>query len=87
MLDAKAFANATAVVMAIFYIACVFLSYISPDLLFNLAQSWIHTLNLEAARVTFTPDLGSMIFGLITAVGLTWATTYGTISLYNKWAK
>ena len=87
MLNAKVFANATATVMVIFYIVCVLLSYISSDLLFNLAQSWIHTLNLEVARTTFTPNLGSMFFGLVTAVGLTWVTTYGTISLYNKWAK
>lgn len=87
MLNAKAFANAASVVMAVFYIACVVLSYISPDLLFSLAQSWIHTLNLEAARTTFTPNLGSMLIGFVTAVGLTWITTFGTISLYNKWAK
>lgn len=87
MLNAKAFANATSVVMAVFYIACVVLSYISSDLLFSLAQSWIHTLNLEVARVAFMPELGSMLFGLVTAVGLTWVTTYGTIWLYNKWAK
>lgn len=87
MLNATAFANATSAVMAVFYIACVALSLISPDLLFSLAQSWMHTLNLEVARTTFTPNLGSMVFGFITAVGLTWITTYGTISLYNKWAK
>ena len=87
MLNAKAFANATAVVMAGFYIGCVVLSYISSDLLFTLAQSWIHTLNLEAARTTFMPDLGSMLFGLITAVGLTWLTTYAVIWLYNRFAK
>lgn len=87
MLNEKAFANAASAVMAVFYIACVTLSYISPDLLFSLAQSWIHTLNLEAARVAFTPNLGSMLFGLVTAVGLTWVTTYATIALYNKWAK
>ena len=87
MLNAKAFANATAVVMAGFYIACVVLSYISSDLLFSLAQSWIHTLNLEAVRTTFTPNLGSMIFGLVTAMGLTWLTTYAVIWLYNRWVK
>lgn len=87
MLNAKAFANSASAVMAVFYIACVVLSYIAPDVLFSLSQSWIHTLNFEAARTTFSPDLGSLIYGLVTAVGLTWITTYGTIALYNKWAK
>ena len=87
MLNAKAFANATSTVMAVFYIACVVLSYIGSDLLFSLAQSWIHSLNLEAARTTFSPNMGSILFGFITAVGLTWITTYATIVLYNRWAK
>lgn len=87
MLNAKAFANAAAVVMAVFYIACVALSYISSDLLFSLAQSWVHTLNLEVARVAFMPELGSILFGFVTAVGLTWVTTYATIWLYNRLAK
>lgn len=87
MLNAKAFANAASAVMAVFYIACVVLSYVYPDLLFVLAQSWIHTLNLEVARTTFAPNLGSMLFGFVTTVALTWVATYGTISLYNKWVK
>lgn len=87
MLDAKAFANATSVVMAAFYIACVVLSYVAPDILFGLAKSWMHTINLEAAKTAFTPDLGLLLYGFISATGLTWITTYGTISLYNKWAK
>ncbi|MDO8619279.1 MAG: DUF5676 family membrane protein [Candidatus Daviesbacteria bacterium] len=87
MLNAKAFANAASVVMTVFYIGCVVLSYFSSDLLFTLAQSWIHTLNLEAARITFSPNIGTMLLGLVTAVGLTWVTTYGTIILYNRWEK
>lgn len=87
MLNAKAFANAASAVMAVWVVACALLSYMAPDLLFSIAQSWMHTVNLESAKATFAPNLGSLILGLVSAVGLTWITTYGTISLYNKWAK
>lgn len=87
MLNAKAFANATSAVMGIWVVFCALLSYIAPDLLFSLAQSWMHTINLETVKTTQSPSLGSLILGFATAVGLTWITVYGTISLYNKWAK
>lgn len=86
MLNAKAFANAAATVMAIWVVACALLSYMAPNLLFNVAQSWMHTINLELVKATFSPNLGLILWGLLSAVGLTWITTYGTISLYNKWA-
>jgi len=58
-----------------------------PDLLFAVAQSWMHTINLNLVKANFSPDLGSIILGLVSAVVLTWVTTYGTIELYNRWAK
>ena len=87
MLNAKAFANAASAVMAVWVIVCVILAYIAPDLLFAVAQSWTHTMNLEAVRSTFNPNIGTLVFGFISAVGLTWVTTYATIALYNQWAK
>lgn len=87
MLNAKAFANAASAVMAIWVVACALLSYMAPDILFTIAQSWMHTINLESVKATFAPSLGSLLWGLLSAVGLAWITTYGTISLYNKWAK
>ncbi len=87
MLNAKAFANAASVVMAIWVVACAALSYIAPDLLFGIAQSWTHNINLEAVRTTVSPNIGLVLWGLITATGLTWITTYGVVTLYNKWAK
>lgn len=87
MLNPKAFANAASAVMGVWVIACLILSLIVPDLLFTVAQSWMHTINLEVVKTTFNLNFGSVVLGLITAVGLTWVTTYGTIVLYNKWAK
>ncbi len=87
MLNAKVFANAAAAVMGVWVLVCALLSYLAPDLLFSVAQSWMHTINLETVKSTFSPDLGLMIVGFVTAVGLTWITTFGVISLYNKWTK
>lgn len=87
MLNAKAFANATASVMGIWVIGCAILSLIAPDILFAVAQSWMHNINLQVVKTTFNPDFGSLLLGFVTAVGLTWATTYGTITFYNRWAK
>lgn len=87
MLDAKAFANATAAVVAVWVVACAVLVYIAPDLLFTLAQSWTHGMNLAPLRTSLTPNLGSVLFGLVAASGLTWVTTYATVTLYNRFAK
>ena len=87
MLNANAFANAAAAVMAVWIITCALLAYVAPDLLFTVAQSWTHAMNLEILRSTFAPNIGSLLVGLVSAVGLTWLTTYGTITLYNKWVK
>lgn len=86
MLNSKAFANAAAAVMAVWVIACVLLSYLAPDLLFAVAQSWMHTINLDLVKATFSPNLGSIILGIVSAVALTWVTTYATVELYNKWS-
>jgi len=39
------------------------LSYIAPDLLFTVAQSWMHIISLETVKATFNPNLGSILFG------------------------
>lgn len=87
MLNAKAFANAVTAVTAVFYIICAALSYIAPDLIFSIAKSWMHTINIESVRVPFNPDLATLLWGLISMSVITWVTTYAAIALYNKWAK
>ena len=87
MLNAKALANAAAAVMALWVIGCAVLAYLAPDLLFLVSQSWTHTINLQALRSELSPDPGSLVFGFVTAVGLTWITAYAVIVLYNRWAR
>lgn len=87
MLDAKVFANAASAVMAVWVLGCALLAYVAPDLLFTIAQSWTHNINLEAVRTTINPNFGSLVLGLVSATGLTWVTTYTVVWLYNRWAK
>ncbi len=87
MLNSKAFANATTAVMAVFYVVCALLSFVAPDVIFGLAKSWMHTVNLESVKTSFSADLGSLLYGFVSATALTWLTTYATIWLYNRLAK
>lgn len=87
MLNEKAFANAASAVVAVWFMVCWLLSLLIPNFIFSIGQSWMHTVNLSAAKTTLTLDLGSFIVGIVTLVGLTWVTTYATVVLYNRWSK
>ena len=87
MLNAKAFANAVTIVTAVFYIACAALSFFAPNLIFSISRSWMHTVNLESVKAAFNPDLGTLLFGIITISVISWVTTYATIYLYNNFKK
>lgn len=87
MLNAKAFAHAATFVTAVFYIACLVLTYVAPDLVFGIAQSWMHSVNLNSLKAPGTINFGTALWGLVTISALTWVTTYATIALYNSWAK
>ena len=87
MLNAKAFAHAATVVMAVFYVVCASLSYFVPDLIFSISKSWMHTISLESVKAPFSPDLGLLLWGIISLSVVTWVTTYITIALYNRWAR
>lgn len=87
MLKPIAFANAVTVITAISYIICVLISYLAPDFVFGIAQSWIHSLNLESIKSTAQISFGSFVYGSVTISVITWVTAYASIVLYNKWAK
>lgn len=87
MLNAKAFAHAATVVTTVFYLACWLVSVTAPDLIFAIAKSWFHSINIESLQASIPMPLETVILGLITISALTWMTTYATIWLYNQWAK
>ena len=86
MLNAKAFAHAVTAVTAVVYVICRLLSVLVPDLLFGLAQAWVHTLSLESMKTSQAVPFGSFVVGLVTLSALAWVVTYATIWLYNRWA-
>lgn len=86
-LNSIAFANAAAAITALFYIGCTLLSLLAPDFIIGLAQSWVHSLNLEALKALNGFSFSAALWGLVTISALTWATTWATIELYNRWVK
>jgi len=84
MLKPIAFANAIATAGIFGYMVCIVLSVVVPDLVFNIGQSWLHTLNLSVIRTTEAMDIGSALIGAITFGGLTWVASYLGVTLYNK---
>lgn len=87
MLNTKAFANATTIVMSVFYIVCWLLSTLAPNLIFGISKAWLHSINIESLKTTTSMSYGTVLWGLISISVLTWVTTYATIWLYNKLVK
>ncbi|OGH15138.1 MAG: hypothetical protein A2860_00075 [Candidatus Levybacteria bacterium RIFCSPHIGHO2_01_FULL_37_33] len=80
-------ANAVTLTLLVFYFACALLSFIAPDFVLSIGQSWIHTLNLEAARPTSQISLTGVIFGAVTFGVSVWVVVYLTAFLYGKLEK
>ncbi len=87
MLKPIALANTAAVVGGIAFAVCGLLAYVAPDLLLWIANSWFHTLNLEAVRATSPMDFVTFLFGIVTFVVYMWVIFFAGAYLYNKWAK
>ena len=77
-------ANAVTLALLVFYFACVILSFIAPDFLLSIGQSWVHTLNLEAARATSQMSISGVVFGAVTFGASVWVVVYLSAFLYNK---
>ena len=50
MLNAKAFANASTLVLLAVYVVCRVVSLVAPDFLFSIAKSWFHTISVDSLR-------------------------------------
>jgi hypothetical protein len=78
-------ANALATVVGAGYILCRLIAAIAPEFLFNVGQSWLHTVNLAPLRTTSPMPAGMFVLGLVTSVIVSWVTTYATAALYKLW--
>ena len=87
-LEVVPLANAAAVVALAAYLICAALSYLAPDLLMWVFQSWAHSLALESLRTTgptFRP--AELVVGLVTFGGTVWLATAAVVRLYNAWTR
>ncbi len=75
-------ANAFAVTIGIFYVACRILVFLFPGLLFSIAQTWFHGIALtEGAPTSLT--LSAFVLGLISSVVAAWFSAYLFLYIRN----
>ena len=79
-------ANVLATVVGAGYILCRLVAAIAPEFLFNVGQSWFHTVNLAPLRATGPMSTQMFVLGLVTSVVVSWIVTYVTAELYERWA-
>lgn len=87
MVRSTVLANAVATVVGVGYVLCRLVAAVAPQFLFDVGQSWFHTLNLEPVRATRSMSMGMFVLGLVTSVIVSWVGTYATADLYTRWAK
>jgi hypothetical protein len=80
-------ANALAAVVGAGYVLCRFIAAVAPQFLFNVGQSWLHTVNLEPLRTTGSMSTGMFVLGLVTSMVVSWVVAYATAELYKLWAR
>lgn len=87
MIQTTVLANAVATVTGAAYVLCRLIAAVAPNLLFNIGQSWLHTVNLDSVRATRSMPLGVFVLGLVTSILLSWVAAYAVAELYNRWEK
>ena len=86
MVNSRALAHAVATVVGIGYVLCRLIAAVAPQFLFNVGQSWFHTMNLEPLQTTGSMAAGMFVLGLVTSVVVSWASAFATAELYRRWA-
>ena len=86
MHNPKVTANALAVVGGALYLICAGWVMLTRDGFMGFFSTWTHSIDL-AALPAKTPDLGSVIVGLITFTVTAWLTGYAFALAYNYFEK
>ncbi len=87
MVRSTVLANAVATVVGVGYVLCRLIAAVAPQFLFDVGQSWFHTLNLEPVQAARSMSMRMFVLGLVTSVIVSWVGTYATADLYTRWAK
>ncbi len=86
LFNPKVFANALTSVIAAIYIICFVLSFIAPDFVTGLGQSWVHVINLRLIKDTSAVNAADGIIGLVSLSLTTWVVGFSFAWLYNYWS-
>jgi len=81
-----ALGNALGVVTAGVYVVCRGLVGMFPGMMFGMAQSWFHGMELRRLDLV-SWSLGTFVFGLATSVLFAWVIGYFIAVAYNYFDK
>lgn len=87
MLKPIVFANSFTVIGLGAYVVCRVLTLIAPDLLFNIGQSWFHTLSLGFVKTVIPMDIGTFLYGAVTLGIFVWIMSYAFAKIYNSFSR
>ncbi len=79
-------ANALAGTTGIFYVACRLLVSLFPDVMFTVAQSWLHGIELTKLS-TWNSSPMTFVVGLVTSAVFAWVIGYLFAATYNYFNK
>lgn len=79
-------ANALAATIAIVFVVCRILVSLFPDLMFTIAQSWLHGVEL-AKLSSWDLTAQSFVLGLVSATVSAWLVGYLFASILSSLAK
>jgi hypothetical protein len=65
MIKSNVLAHSVVTVTGVGYVLCRLISAVAPAWLFNIGQSWIHTVNLESVRTTGSMSFSMFIIGFV----------------------
>ncbi|OGG15366.1 hypothetical protein A3D77_07540 [Candidatus Gottesmanbacteria bacterium RIFCSPHIGHO2_02_FULL_39_11] len=86
-LNEKVAAHSLAIMAGAYYIVCASLIYIAPDLYKSIAISWAHGADLSQIWRGSPPEIGTMLWGLVTFTVSAWITGYIFAFIYNHLLK
>lgn len=85
MVNEKALANAAGVTAFVLYVACLLITLVAPDLLFNVATLIAHGVSIEPLRpANISFNFANTVGGAIIWSALTWVTFYVGGYFYNR---
>ena len=87
MVKSSVLASAVATVVGVGYLVCRVVAAVAPEFLFNVGQSWFHTVNLAPLRTTAPMSMGIFILGLVTSVVVSWIAAFATAESYRRWTE